>query len=139
MTNLNIANNTLTYVDKDAFRYCNLQEINFSFNKLAFNNTDNVYSPFKYCSNLQIIDLSNNFIDKVFNDWKKNEKLLKLFLNNNSIKYIKVYLNLIMKILVYIVNIIFTLSESIFLITYTYESGKFSLIYLSYFSEFGKF
>ena len=83
-----MAGNGLLYIDNEAFKNCKLQEINFSDNKLSFNNRTT--SPFEYCSDLQKMDLSRNKISKILSDWKKNPNLIRLILNQNHIKYIQV-------------------------------------------------
>ena len=86
-----MAHNNLIYVDKNAFKYCELQTANFGYNQLSFNyEDDSNNSPFQYCNNLGKLDLSYNNISKIFEDWKKFKMLYHLILISNSFKYIQV-------------------------------------------------
>ena len=90
VTHFNIVNNRLIFVEKNVFQSCKLQEINFSNNQLSFNNEDEEdFSPFKFCENLIKMDLSYNNISKIYNDWKRNKKLLTLNLRHNQFKQLQ--------------------------------------------------
>ena len=63
----------------------------FSNNKLSFADDKNINnSPFHYCKLLNYLDLSNNNISKIFNDWISNNNIKNLKLINNSFPDIKV-------------------------------------------------
>lgn len=81
-------NNGLVEINKNAFTRCKLREIYFSNNSLSFG--DEKFSPFQHCKELKEMQLTGNNISKIYEDWRNNKILYRLWLTNNSLTEIKV-------------------------------------------------
>jgi len=85
---LNMEKNQLEDIHFEAFEDLRqIREINLSHNKLSFSSLP-FQSPFRKCLNLRKLNLSNNSIESIFEDWTSvllNLDSLNLSYNNISI------------------------------------------------------
>jgi protein toll len=75
LEHIDLSSNVLEHVDKDAFvanhevRHINLDNNLLSFSEMSRDYFGS-YSPFHYCTRLEVISLRNNSIEEIFADWK---------------------------------------------------------------------
>ena len=84
---INFENNRIEYIFTRAFnvafdRSCSLINVNLAKNNIPSENYE--FSAFRNCENLRILNLSNNNISKIHENWKSLKNLEILNLSNNS-------------------------------------------------------
>lgn len=91
LEHIDLSSNLLEHVDKDAFvanhavRHVNLDNNQLSFSEMSRDYFGS-YSPFHYCTRLEVLSLRNNTIEEIFADWKISlVHLHKLDLRHNHL------------------------------------------------------